>query len=315
MKVIISIILSLFISSVYANSPNRILDKDYLLLIQSNSSLMLSDLLIYKSTNFEGDFSFKINSKGVLINNSELLSIADSKKCADKIIRCKGFPGFIKSWGNLYLEISDYKNGIARLDDGKNSYYVFIKKEMFTNKMWPEDSLWKVLKGESAKEKFLPSIKDTQLFKSFISQAHECILNKDLKCLNRYAKLHTSLEKLLKYRELADSQYCTEFLKAEGDIDEELLDQMIVKFKPNESKRIWRNLQSLFEFKEKYEVEISTVEFDQYKNFKLILDSKEALLCENTTDLEVSFSLQTNPPQWIISDVVTYKRNKPDSGD
>jgi len=315
MKIFLSILLSLF--SFYGYSSELSESKDYVQIFKSGKSFLKSPIYVYDAPDMKNKPIFVIDNKYVQVDKKKI-DFDQILKCKDNGARaCSSLniPDFINyETGIISLAIDKFDSSIHIVSNKDRKYFLSMTKDNFENSKWPDGSVWKIYSNKKAQEKFLELINKDLSLKSFFENIAKCINSESILCLSRYVEKNERIEKMFKYREIAENpKLCLRFLKYDGLNSWEDMDEIIKTDQIQNSKIAWQSMRDLFKFDmTKLSVVLRTEMFQEADSVDLRNTVVRKLACENTTDFELQIKKIKNSndiKEWKIIDLITYTRD------
>jgi hypothetical protein len=153
-------------------------DEDYIIIYQDDwgADRLSKTLSLYDNIDLKGEPIFIITPKEIS-EGKQHYKFSDSFQGSCKpSCNYKFIPiDFVRIYfRNLAIAVKDYKNGIARVEHGKKSY--FFKYDI----SWATEYNWRHYKEKAAIQKLLD---EDPSYAAFVEELNKCIKKKDLKCL------------------------------------------------------------------------------------------------------------------------------------
>ncbi len=185
MKLFLILFFCLITCSSWAKIPDKELqklkqevDEDYIVVYQDDwgADRLTTTLKLYDNIDLKGDPSFVVTPKEIYEGKDHYIfgdSFGGSCKpeCKYKFVPID----FVRIYyRNLALAVKDFKNGIARVEHNKKSYYFKF------NMNWTEVYEWRSYKN---KKNIKKQLEQDPTYLVFIEELKKCILKKEMKCL------------------------------------------------------------------------------------------------------------------------------------
>lgn len=260
-----------------------------------NDKLFTAPLLIFDNPQLSGEPILKITNEDLTFQGNTI-KLADFFTVKIKNIEyaAKSFDlSFLKKKSsNLFIEVEDYKEGIATIKLKNGNYYFKINKHSYFSQKWPGETLWAAFVYNDNVKIVKNLIQTNAQFKALFEKVKKCLDEKSKTCLVSVFGSNADLDDFEKELRVAsvvfDKELCNEFEKIN---DYAIPDSISDKVKSFE--QLFLSLKKVLSLENpKAEIYIKMKDFEKYDHISFsIKRSNLESICDYGEELVIRFRL------------------------